>query len=130
MSENVTQMHHSVMDPTRELISSERVLGTPVFGSDREQLGEVHSMLINKKTGTIPYALIEFGGFFGVNEQYFPVPWAALDYDIDLEGYMTHLTEEELRKAPRMKLDSDGHPCDWHAEEIEGYYSTLPWWGL
>jgi sporulation protein YlmC with PRC-barrel domain len=117
-------------DPARELISSERVQGTPVLTKDGEAIGEVHSLLVNKVTGNVPYALVSHGGFMGINEAYHPVPWAALDYDVDHEGYLTNLTREELEKAPRQKLDDDGRPCGWDAEEVEGYYTNLDWWGL
>lgn len=118
------------IDPARELISSERVEGTPVLDKNGEKLGEVHSLLINKLSGTVPFALVSFGGFLGINESYYPVPWAALDYDVDAEGYVTPLTSEQLEAAPKMKLDSDGRPHHWDREELEGYYTNLDWWGL
>jgi len=117
-------------DPGRELISSARVEGTPVFDSDGNKLGGVHSLLINKVSGNVAYVIVSHGGFVGIHAAYHTIPWAALDYDVDQAGYVTPLTRDQLSQAPRQKLDDDGRPLDWNAEEIKGYYTNLDWWGL
>ena len=128
--EQQSMQQYTEIDPAREMISSRRVEGTAVVSRDGEKIGEVHSLLINKLSGTVSFALISHGGFLGLNESYHPVPWSVLDYEVDAEGYVTPLTRQELENAPKMKLDDDERPCRWDAEEIEGYYSNLDWWGL
>ncbi|WP_165612582.1 PRC-barrel domain-containing protein [Limimaricola pyoseonensis] len=81
-------------------ISSDRVNGTEVFGKDGGRVGHIDHLVIDKKSGKITYAVMGFGGFLGMGEEHHPIPWAKLDYDTDLGGYRTDITEDQLRGAP------------------------------
>jgi hypothetical protein len=43
-------------------------------------------LMIHKISGKVAYAVVSFGGFLGMGEEYFPMPWAVLKYDTGLEG--------------------------------------------
>lgn len=119
------------VDYAHELISSRRVEGTPVYNRNAEKLGTVHSVMIEKRTGKVAYAVLYFGGFLGLGGHVHPVPWEILTYDVDLDGYVTGLTREELQKAPTLRLDEADRPRGRdYDEEVSGYYGKLPWWGL
>ena len=51
-------------------------------------LGEIHDVMIDKRSCKIAYAFMSFGGFLGIGEQYHPLPWATLKYDIRQGGYV------------------------------------------
>ena len=120
-----------VMDYAHELISSRRVEGTPVYNRKEERLGAIHSVMIEKKSGNVAYAVLSFGGFLGMQEHVHPVPWEMLTYDVDMDAYVVDLTREQLKNAPTMGLDEADRPRDRaYDEEVSGYYGTLPWWGL
>lgn len=51
-----------ITDRSHQLISSARVEGTPVYNPRGEKLGTVHSVMIEKTSGHIVYALLAFGG--------------------------------------------------------------------
>lgn len=57
--------------------------------------------MIDKISGKVAYAVGSFGGFMGIGENSYPVPWAALKYDTQLEGYRLGVMEDQLRGAPR-----------------------------
>ena len=119
------------IDPTHELISSRRVEGTAVFNRQKEKLGTIHSVMIDKRSGRIAYAVLSVGGFLGIRGHVHPVPWDVLTYDVDLDGYVIDLTREQLEKAPTMHLDEADRPRGRdYDEEVSGYYGRLPWWGL
>ena len=119
------------LDYAHELISSRRVEGTNVFDADGKKLGTVHSVMINKRSGQVAYALLSFGGVLGVGSHIYPIPWESLDYDVDLDGYRVEMSREQLQHAPRMSLDDTDRPIDReHAEEVRSYYGAMPWWGL
>ncbi len=82
------------------VITSDRVNGTAVFGSDGTQVGSIDHLVIDKVSGRITYAVMGFGGFLGLGQAEHPIPWAALTYDTNLGGYVTAITEEQLRGAP------------------------------
>src|SRR3979409_2720541 len=74
-------------DETDRLISSDKVEGTPVYNPKGERLGKVHHLMIDKYTGQVAYAVMSFGGFLGIGENYYPLPWSLLTYNTRLEGY-------------------------------------------
>ena len=74
------------VDYRHQLISSRRVEGTPVYNRSDQRLGSIHSVMIDKKSGQVAYAVLSFGGFLGMGENVTPVPWQALDYDVDLDA--------------------------------------------
>ena len=88
------------------LIGSDKVEGTAVYGSDKAKIGSIERVMIDKISGKVSYAVLSFGGFLGMGEEHYPVPWHSLKYDTGLGGYATSLTEAELQDAPRYETDS------------------------
>lgn len=124
-------VHDMVADDAHELISSRRVEGTPVYNPAGDRLGSIHSVMIEKRSGRVAYAVMAFGGFLGVNEQVHPVPWEMLTYDVDRDGYCVDLTRDTLKNAPSMHLDEADRPYDRaYDESVSRYYGTMNWWGL
>jgi hypothetical protein len=120
-----------VTDETHELISSRRVEGTAVYNRQDERLGTIHSVMIEKRTGKVTYAVMSFGGFLGMAERVHPIPWEMLTYDVDLDAYVVDLSADQLRNAPTLRLDEADRPRDRaYDEEVAGYYGRLPWFGL
>ena len=118
------------VDHRHQLISSRRVEGTPVYNRSDQRLGSIHSVMIDKKSGKVAYAVLSFGGIFGMGEHVHPVPWDMLGYNVDLDAYVVDLTREQLEKAPTLRLDQADRPQPQDYEEVTGYYAKLPWWGL
>lgn len=118
------------IDYRHKLISSRRVEGTPVYNRADERLGSIHSVMIDKGTGKVAYAVLSFGGIFGLGEHVYPMPWEALTYSVDLDAYVVDVTREQLEQAPTMRLDEADRPQPRDYEEVTGYYAKLPWWGL
>jgi len=83
------------------LVASDRVEGTAVYGPDNHRIGRIERLMIDKASGKVAYAVLTFGGFLGIGEDHYPLPWAKLDYDTKLDGYRVDLTEDQLRAAPK-----------------------------
>lgn len=120
----------ATVDYSHALISSRRVEGTPVYNKEGDKLGTIHSVMIEKRSGRVAYAVMSFGGFLGLGERVHPVPWELLTYDVDRDGYVVDLSREQLEKAPTMHLDEDDRPVDQAYDEATTYYGTMRWWGL
>src|SRR5215212_3988741 len=86
---------------TASLIGSDKVDGTAVYGADDQRIGSIQRVMIDKLSGKVAYAVMSFGGFLGIGEDYYPVPWSTLKYDTNLGGYVTGLTEASLKGAPK-----------------------------
>ena len=94
----------TTIDDRREtvsLIGSDKVEGTAVYGADDQKIGSVQRVMIDKISGKVSYAVVSFGGFLGIGEDYYPVPWPTLKYDTRVGGYRLGVTEDQLKGAPK-----------------------------
>lgn len=112
--------------PNHQLISSEDVEGTEVYGLGSEKVGDIDHLMIDKVSGRVIYAVMSFGGFLGLGHSHYPVPWAALKYDTSLGGYRTAITEQQLRDAPEFSDDS-WSDRNWEAATHQNY-GVSPYW--
>jgi hypothetical protein len=95
---------------TENLIGSDKVEGTAVYGADNQKVGSIERVMIDKISGQVRYAVVSFGGFLGIGDDHYPLPWQSLKYDTDLGGYITGITEDQLPSAPKYSNDSK---WDW-----------------
>jgi PRC-barrel domain protein len=98
---------------TGNLIGSDKVEGTAVFGADAEKIGSIERVMIDKVSGRVSYAVLSFGGFLGIGHDHYPLPWQSLKYDTRLGGYVTGITESQLRGAPKY-----GSEREWNWSDI------------
>ena len=113
---------------TTSLIGSDKVDGTAVYGSDQQKIGSIERVMIDKISGKVAYAVLSFGGFLGMGEDYYPVPWPTLKYDTNLGGYLVNLTKDQLENAPKY---SESQGWNWSRENdrrVYEYYRTNPYW--
>lgn len=105
-------------------IRASRVIGTKVYSTNGDEIGEIEDVILDKTTNNIMFAAIGFGGFLGMGEKYHPVPWALLDYQKDKGGYVVNATEEQLKQAPADSLrdltENDGSTAREAAFEFYG----------
>ena len=63
---------------TVSLIGSDKVEGTAVYGAGDRKFGTVQRVMIDKISGKVAYAVVSFGGFLGMGEDHYPLPWPNL----------------------------------------------------
>ncbi len=119
-------MATATVHPNHQLISSEDVEGTNVYSPSREKIGEIDHLMIDKVSGKVTYAVMSFGGFLGLGHSHYPVPWGALKYDTGLDGYVTNITEGQLRDAPAFSDDS-WEDRSWE-RRVYTHYNVPPYW--
>jgi sporulation protein YlmC with PRC-barrel domain len=111
---------------TIDLISSDKVEGTAVYDAHGERMGTIEHVMLEKRSGQVAYAVLTFGGFLGLGNDSYPIPWDALTYDTRLGGYRTTITAQQLTGAPKYQ----GTSWDWEDFErrrkVSDYYHT-PW---
>lgn len=109
------------------LISSERVEGTAVYNHQGERLGTVSSLMINRASGQVEYAILSFGGLFGLGSEHYPLPWGKLAYDHDRHGYVVDLTHDQLVDAPRHAADDEPEFDANYYAAVNGFYGMGIW---
>jgi len=122
----------TITDSRREtvsLIGSDKVEGTAVYGADNNKVGRIERVMIDKISGKVAYAVLSFGGFLGMGEDYYPLPWSSLKYDTQLEGYRTAITEQTLKGAPKYSKSQNwnwGDPAN--DKRVYDYYRVPLWY--
>jgi hypothetical protein len=110
---------------TGTLIGSDKVEGTAVFGADDTKIGSIERVMIDKKSGRVSYAVLSFGGFLGIGDDHYPLPWQSLKYDTNLGGYRTGITVSQLKGAPKY---SDDNAWSWsdpaRTRAVDDYYGV------
>jgi PRC-barrel domain len=110
---------------TGTLIGSDKVEGTAVYGADDTKIGSIERVMIDKSTGKVAYAVLSFGGFLGIGDDHYPLPWQSFNYDTNLGGYHTAITEDQIKGAPKY---SDDNSWNWNdpgrAKSVDEYYGV------
>jgi PRC-barrel domain len=107
------------------LIGSDKVEGTAVYGADDSKIGSIERVMIDKTSGRVSYAVLGFGGILGLGNDHYPLPWQSLKYDTDLGGYRTGVTEDQLRRAPKYRDANDWNWSDAARNRaVDAYYGV------
>ena len=106
---------------TQRLIASDKVEGTRVYSRDGERLGTIRNFMVDKRSGHVEYAVLEFGGVLGIGSEFYPLPWSLLTYDEGQGGYVVDLDKNKLEGAPRYR-DRDPTWDEIYGRQVYGYY--------
>jgi hypothetical protein len=110
---------------TGSLIGSDKVEGTAVYGAGDTKIGSIERVMIDKLSGKVAYAVLSFGGFLGIGDDHYPLPWQSLKYDTNLGGYRTGVTESQLKGAPKYSNDNSWNWNDpANTRSVNDYYGV------
>jgi hypothetical protein len=109
-------------DESHRLISSDKVEGTSVYNRQGESIGSIYTVMIDKRSGQVEYAVMSFGGFLGIGERYHPLPWKALTYDTGLGGYVVDVTRQQLEGAPSYARDETPWSAPGYGRSVYDHY--------
>ena len=111
--------------PGPTLMSADTLVGNSVYNTKGEDLGDIKDVMLNVTYGKVSYAVLEFGGFLGMGEKLFAVPWDALKLDSENKRFTLNIDKERLENAPSFDKDHWPNMADetW-AKEINAYYGT------
>jgi sporulation protein YlmC with PRC-barrel domain len=115
--------------PGPEVMGATTLTGDSVVDRDGEELGEIKEIMLDVPTGRIAYAVLSFGGFMGMGDKLFAVPWSALTLDTDRKSFVLDVQRDRLRDAPG--FDKDHWPSmaqpTW-ASTVYKFYGVDPYW--
>lgn len=118
-----------VSEVAHALIGSDRVEGTPVYRPTGERIGRIEKVMIDKLSGNVAFAVMSFGGFLGMVEDQFPIPWPMLSYNTALGGYQVDIDESQLEAAQRFApSDTENMENRLQIDQLYRYYNTPPDW--
>ncbi len=109
---------------TPSLIAASKVNGTHVYNANGDSLGSIYDVMIDKRSGKVAYAVMSFGGFLGLGENYHPLPWEVLHYDERQGGYVLAVPTEQLQRGPAYGLTDTPEWSSDYGQEIDDYYGV------
>jgi hypothetical protein len=95
-----------------------------VYNVAGEKLGSIDDLMIDKQSGQVRYAVLEFGGFLGMGTDRYPLPWSMLKYDTSQDGYLVPLDKATLENAPRYPASDAPEYTDEYGRKVYNYYGT------
>ena len=123
---NATGGEGVAVNETERLIASDKVEGTAVYNRQGESIGSIYTLMIDKYSGQVAYAVMSFGGFLGIGERYHPLPWRMLTYDTGRGGYVVDVGREQLESAPTYARDETPWSRPDYGRDVYGHYG-LPY---
>ncbi len=115
--------------PGPEIMAADTLEGNNVVNRQDETLGEITDIMLDVPSGKIAYAVMSSGGFLGIGDKLFAIPWHALTLDPKQKCFILDMSKERMEKAPG--FDQDHWPAmanEAWAGDVHQYYGTRPYW--
>jgi sporulation protein YlmC with PRC-barrel domain len=113
----------------RRVLSASTLTGDRVRNSAGEDLGKVEQIMIDIPSGRVAYAVVSFGGFLGIGDKLFAVPWNALRIDEGEHEFVLNIDRKTLENAPGFNKDSWPDMADpTFGVAIHQHYGSTPYW--
>ncbi|MDF2530157.1 MAG: PRC-barrel [Gammaproteobacteria bacterium] len=109
--------------PVRSLMTASQLIGQNVINSQDEDIGKIKELVIGLSSGKITYAVLSFGGFLGMGDKLFAVPFHLLKINPKKDFVILDIEKSKLENAPGFDKHHwpDLNEPKW-AESIEKYY--------
>ncbi len=112
------------------IVRASKIIGETVVNSQSENIGKIHDLVIDAKKNRIAYAVLSSGGFLGIGNKLFAIPWAVFEFSLTENNLILNVDKEKLNNAPGFE-ESDEWPdfsdTLW-GEIIYKYYDYTPPW--
>ena len=111
------------------VLAADTLTGDKVVNLQNEDLGKIEHLMIDLGTGRIAYAVLSFGGFLGMGDKLFAIPWSALTVDTLEKRFILQVDKELLKRAPGFDKEQWPNMADraWGTQVFK-YYGAKPYW--
>lgn len=111
-------------------LSASTIISDQVVNPAGQDLGLIEDLMIDLKAGRIAYAVLSFGGFLGLGEKHFAIPWPMLEVDLEAERFVMNVSREVLADAPGIGDDAwpDHMPSHQWLARIYDHYGYEHYW--
>ena len=112
------------------IVPASKIIGESVINRQNEELGKIHELVIDAKEGRVAYAVLTFGGFMGMGNKLFAMPWKAFEFATTENKLVLNVDREKLKAAPGFEKDAkwpDFADRTW-GSTIHDYYGYTPYW--
>jgi len=115
--------------PGPEIMAADTLEGDKLVNRKGDELGSVQDIMIDVRRGSVAYVVMSCGGFLGLGDKLFAIPWSALTLDADRHCFILDSDKERFEKAPGFDKDHWPSMADptW-ASSVHAYYGVRPYW--
>jgi sporulation protein YlmC with PRC-barrel domain len=113
----------------RRVMAASKLAGDRVRNGAGEDLGKVEQMMIDLESGRVAYVVVAFGGFCGLGDKLFAIPWKAFRFNENEREFVLDLDRKTLERAPGFDKNNWPDMTDpTFAATIHGHYDSSPYW--
>lgn len=111
------------------VLSASTLKGDRVVNRQGDDLGKIEELMVDLDNGRIAYAVLSFGGFLGMGDKLFAIPWQALSIDTVEKRFILGVDKELLKQAAGFDKNKWPNMADpaWGVQ-IYAYYGYKPYW--
>jgi len=123
--DNLTGRNHEGPHPNSPLrfLTASSIIGDKVTTTKGEHMGKIYDIMIDLISGKIEYIVIELGGFLGIGEKFFAIPYPFLKVDAKNEVFVLDQSIDNLKNAPGF----DKH--HWPETNTHEFDNAGTYWG-
>ncbi len=85
---------------SNQVVRTIDVIGKKVIDSELKDLGKIEEIVLDKVSGETRYAVLSFGGFLGLGDKLYAIPWKSINYVPEEDGFVLNIEKEQLKTAP------------------------------
>jgi len=113
----------------RRVMSAGTLAGDRVRNAAGDDLGKIEEIMLDVPSGRVAYAVLSFGGFLGMGNKLFAVPWNALTIDEAEHQFILNVDKQVLESAPGFDKDNWPDMADpsWGSQIYSHYGYTADW---
>lgn len=111
------------------VLSATTLIGDEIKNTSGQALGKLEDIMLDLDGGSIRYAVMASGGFLGIGDHFFAVPWSALRVDTKDHCVILDISPEKLKGAPGFDKDNWPDFADpAFGKTIYAYYGQPMYW--
>lgn len=109
--------------------ATDYIIGCKMVNAQNENIGKVEDLAIDAFAGRVAYAILSFGGFLGVGNKYFAIPWNAFRFNLSDKTALLNVDKRLLENAPGFDKDNWPNFSDMAlGSRIYSHYGYTPYW--
>ena len=124
-ADNLTGVNHTGAHPNSPVrfLTASSIIGDKVFNPQDEKLGSIKDIMLDITSGKIEYVVVELGGFLGMGEKFFALPFSLLKLDAKNQCFILNQDKSVLLEAPGFDKDH------WPETNTHMFDSSSHYWG-
>ena len=108
---------------SNKTVKASEIIDKKVLSIAKQRIGKVEDIILTRNSnGEAHYVILSSGGFLGLGENSYAVPWDSIHYDTDEKSFILNINHERLKTAPPYNKNSW---TEEFAKSIYDYYKSL-----